>query len=115
MSKREKEQSEPEMYWVALFIGACFAIWGAEQIVAGEPIYFKGIEAPSWTGFVTLPFGLWIVFVSIRGLWRNRVKPPKPKQSPAEIDEEIARAKAKLDVLYGRKPNEQSETPKKDT
>ena len=57
------------------------------------------------------------MFVSIRALWRGRGKPPeppKPKQSPAEIDEEIARAKAKLDVLYGRKHDEQSETPKKD-
>ena len=117
MNKREKEKSMPEMYWLFILLGIFFAVYGGSQIVTGKPDYYKGTEVPAWAGFVTFPYGLWMVFVSIRALWRGRGRTepekPEPPKTPAEIDEEIARAKAAADAEYLRQHGKLPETPKK--
>ena len=112
MSKQSDEW--PLGYWASILLGAFFVFFGAEQIVTGKPVYYKSTEVPAWAGFITFPFGLWVMFVSIRGLWRGRGKPPEPPKTAAEIDEEAARAKARLDAMYLREYGVPPETPKKD-
>ncbi len=69
------------------------------------------MEIPVWAGWFQLPFGLLILFVSIRALKRDWRK-PKPV---VNIDEEAAAAEAELDAEYLREHGEPPEKPKRDT
>ena len=96
--------------WCGALVGVLFAFSGALKVVTGKPSIRWGVEIPAWTGWITFPFGVWVLFVSVRALWRNR-NTPKPV---VNIDEEAARAEAAMDAMYLRDHGEPPEKPKKD-
>ena len=90
---KQKEDSIDMWLWVVA--GMLFVFLGAHKIITGEPDLRGGVETPAWTGWVQLPFGLWIVYLSIRAIWRNR-KTPEP---PVNIDMDAPHADAKQDTM----------------
>ena len=100
-------------YWWGVFIGVGLSFLGAHTILTGESGTRWGVAIPSWTGWVQLPVGIWVLFVSIRALWRdrNKVEPVVV----VNLDEEAARAEADLDAMYLRDHGELPEKPKKDS
>ncbi|CAK7066904.1 MAG: hypothetical protein DELT_01679 [Desulfovibrio sp.] len=97
--------------WAWGIAGALFALLGAHKILTGEPGLRGDVPIPAWTGWIQLPFGIWVLFLSIRALWRNRNAPAPP---PVNIDEEAARAEAAMDAMYLREHGKLPEKPKKD-
>lgn len=91
-------------------MGVLASLSGARQILTGEPGIRGGVEIPVWAGWIELPFGIWVLFLSIRALRRNRNIPAPP----VNIDEEAARAEAELDAMYLREHGKLPEKPRKD-
>ena len=106
--KPKKENSMGQWGW--LFVGAVFSFFGAHKVLTGEPGIYWDVPIPAWTGWIELPVGLWVLFVSIRALRRNRNKP----EPVVNIDEDAARAEAELDAMYLREHGKLPEKPKKD-
>ena len=100
--------------WLGIIAGAAFSYLGAHKIITGKPgLYWGDVSIPAWTGWVQLPFGLLLLFVSIRAWWRNRHTPRTPAP-PVNIDEEAARAEAAMDAMYARDHGKAPEKPQKD-
>ena len=98
-------------YWWGILLGALASLLGAHKLVTGEPgLYWGDVPIPAWTGWIQLPFGIWVLFLSIRALRRNRNTP----EPPVDIDEDAARAEAELDAMYLREHGKLPEKPKKD-
>ena len=98
-------------HWLGIIAGVAFSYLGAHKIITGEPGgFWWGGSIPAWTGWVQLPLGLLLLFVSIRALWRYK---PTPKP-PVNIDEEAARAEAAMDAMYLRDHGKAPEKPEKD-
>ncbi len=53
-------------------MGLMFSFLGSYGILTGKLYLSKeNIPIPAWTGWVQLPFGIWVLFLSIRAWWRN--------------------------------------------
>lgn len=108
-----KKKDNRILWWVWGFIGLSFICLGAIKILTGEPTTRGGVIKPVWTGWVELPFGILILFLSIRGLLRNR-KLPEPPPVAVDVDEEAARAEAIMDAMYLQEHGELPDKPPKD-
>lgn len=111
---QKKENSTT--YWAG-FSSAIILIWcGVTTIQKDEPYFYRGVGLiPPWFGWIDLFAGIWILFLSIRAVWRNRQNPQPESTKNDTLDEEAARAEAELDAMYLREHGEPPQKPKKDT
>lgn len=59
-------------WWGGILMGLMFSFLGSYGILTGKLYLSKeNIPIPAWTGWVQLPFGIWVLFLSIRAWWRN--------------------------------------------
>ena len=80
---------------LALILGIMMILGGGRSIITGKGgSVWSGIPVVDWIGWIMLPFGIAISIMSIRSLWRGGGKPKK------YTDEDLARAKEKLDRMY---------------
>ena len=108
MMKSKKESNIS--WWCGILLGVLASFSGARQLLTGEPGFRGGLEIPAWTGWVQLPFGLWVLFLSIRALKRNWHTP----EPPVNLDEEAAKAEAEMDAMYVRDHGELPDKNQKD-
>jgi len=103
------------MSWLwGILLGVLASLLGAHKLLTGEPgLYWGNVPIPAWVGWVQLPFGLWVLFLSIRALKRNW-HTPEPPPPPVNIDEEAAKAEAEMDAMYVRDHGELPDKNQKD-
>ena len=97
-------------------MGLMFSFLGSYGILTGKLYLSKeNIPIPAWTGWVQLPFGIWVLFLSIRAWWRNQKNPDSESARNVTLDEEASRAEAELDAMYLREHGEPPQNYNKDT
>ena len=102
-------------YWGWISLGALFSFFGAREILTGESYLYHGdVIIHAWYGWVELHAGIWILFLSIRALWRNKKNPESESARNLTLDEEAAHAEAQLDAMYLREHGEPPQKPNKD-
>jgi hypothetical protein len=96
----------------ALIVGIMVIVWGLDIIITGEGGYTGGLlvgKAPvvDFAGWILLPCGIAMTFLSIISLRRGEGK-RKPKKY---TDEDVVRAKEALDRMYLREHGKLPEEP----
>ena len=80
--------------WGSLILGILHIILGLLYVESGEDRVYHGAKVYAEVGWFFICCGMIMAFISIRGLLRGEGKPKKV------TDEEIRRAKEKLDRMY---------------
>ena len=94
------------MHWWSLVAGILLVFSGALTLFTGKSGHYWDVAVPVWAGSLFLPLGIVIIVMSVRALRRGEGKAPKYS------DEDVTRAKAKLEQMHLREHGSLPETPK---
>ena len=93
------------IHWGGVLISIVLIFGGVLNLLTGSGLGYWGAAAPPWSWLIFLPVGIVVGFWSARGLLRGEGK------KPVYTDEDIARAKEKMDRLYLREHGAPPQAP----
>ena len=96
------------IHWGGVLISIVLIFGGVLNLLTGSGLKYWGAAAPAWSWLIFLPVGIIVGFWSARALLRGEGK------KPVYTDEDIVRAKEKMDAMYLRDHGKAPEKPEKD-